>query len=54
MIRDIFVISMCVVAVGAGIWCWWVDRHGSESSDTTSEIDSDLSKANTSKHTTEK
>ncbi len=33
MIRDIFVIVMCVVALAAGAWCWWLEHHGKNDSD---------------------
>lgn len=28
MIQDIFVGILCLIAVAAGVWCWWVDNGG--------------------------
>lgn len=34
MISNIFVGVMIVVAVGAGIWCWWFENIGPKEKDT--------------------
>lgn len=34
MLSDIFVGVMIVVALGAGIWCWWFENIGSKEKDT--------------------
>lgn len=33
MISDIFVGVMIVVAIGAGIWCWWFENIGPKQED---------------------
>lgn len=30
MFNDIFVGVMIVVALGAGIWCWWFENYSSD------------------------
>ena len=30
MAMDIFVGIMCVIAVGAGIWVWWMENGGTD------------------------
>lgn len=28
MCADIFVAVLCVIAVAAGVWCWWMENYG--------------------------
>ena len=36
MFENITVIILAIIAVGAGVWCWWFTNHDSEP-DTSDE-----------------
>jgi len=27
MVENIVVVILCIIAVAAGIWCWWYENH---------------------------
>lgn len=35
MNNDIFVGVMIVIALGAGVWCWWFENHKPEDKKST-------------------
>ena len=39
MFNDIFVGVMIVIALGAGVWCWWFENFGPEKGKKTKEED---------------
>lgn len=39
MFENIAFVVMAVIAVGAGIWVWWLENHGQESDTKNNEGD---------------
>ena len=37
MVQDIFVGVLCVIAVAAGVWVWWLDHGGREEKEKKDE-----------------